>query len=78
MTTLFNPLKVGALTVPNRIFMAPLTRCRASAEHVPNAMMAEYYAERAWNPITGAPSPDRLAVLGIEVGATSFLGYTTG
>ena len=47
MTTLFNPLKVGALTVPNRIFMAPLTRCRASAEHDPNAMMAEYYAQRA-------------------------------
>ena len=47
MTTLFNPLKVGALTVPNRIFMAPLTRCRASAEHEPNAMMAEYYAQRA-------------------------------
>lgn len=47
MTTLFNPLKVGALTVPNRIFMAPLTRCRASAEHDPNVMMAEYYAQRA-------------------------------
>ena len=47
MTTLFNPLRVGALTVPNRIFMAPLTRCRASAEHDPNAMMAEYYAQRA-------------------------------
>jgi len=47
MTTLFNPLKVGALTVPNRIFMAPLTRCRASAVHDPNAMMAEYYAQRA-------------------------------
>ncbi|MBK7424166.1 MAG: alkene reductase [Propionivibrio sp.] len=47
MTTLFNPLKVGALTVPNRIFMAPLTRCRASAGHDPNAMMAEYYAQRA-------------------------------
>jgi len=47
MTTLFNPLKVGALTVPNRIFMAPLTRCRASAGHDPNVMMAEYYAQRA-------------------------------
>ncbi|MBL8413253.1 MAG: alkene reductase [Propionivibrio sp.] len=47
MTTLFNPLKVGALTVPNRIFMAPLTRCRAGVEHDPNAMMAEYYAQRA-------------------------------
>jgi N-ethylmaleimide reductase len=47
MTTLHSPLKVGALTAPNRIFMAPLTRCRADAEHVPNALMAEYYAQRA-------------------------------
>jgi len=47
MTTLHSPLILGALTVKNRIFMAPLTRCRADAEHVPNAMMAEYYAQRA-------------------------------
>ena len=40
MTTLFSPLKLGALTVPNRIFMAPLTRCRADAEHVPTALMS--------------------------------------
>lgn len=47
MTTLFTPLTLGASTAPNRIFMAPLTRCRAGAEHLPNAMMAEYYAQRA-------------------------------
>ena len=47
MTTLFSPLNVGSLTVPNRIFMAPLTRCRATAEHVPTALMAEHYAQRA-------------------------------
>ena len=47
MNTLFSPLKLGALTVPNRIFMAPLTRCRAGDEHIPNAMMAQYYAQRA-------------------------------
>lgn len=47
MLPLFAPLKLGALTVPNRIFMAPLTRCRASAEHIPNALMAEYYVQRA-------------------------------
>jgi N-ethylmaleimide reductase len=47
MTTLFSPLKLGAITAPNRIFMAPLTRCRADAEHVPTALMAEYYAQRA-------------------------------
>ncbi|SFM51915.1 alkene reductase [Nitrosomonas communis] len=47
MTTLFTPLKLGAITVPNRIFMAPLTRCRADAEHISTALMAEYYAQRA-------------------------------
>ncbi len=47
MTTLFSPLQLGAITVPNRIFMAPLTRCRADADHVPTALMAEYYAQRA-------------------------------
>jgi 2,4-dienoyl-CoA reductase-like NADH-dependent reductase (Old Yellow Enzyme family) len=48
MTTLFDPLKVGALELPNRIVMAPLTRSRAVGEgRVPNALMAEYYAQRA-------------------------------
>jgi N-ethylmaleimide reductase len=47
MTTLFSPLELGALTCPNRIFMAPLTRCRADAEHVPSALMAQHYAQRA-------------------------------
>ena len=44
---LFSPLQLGALSAPNRVFMAPLTRCRASAGHVPNPLMAEYYAQRA-------------------------------
>ena len=47
MPTLFDPITIGDLTLPNRIFMAPLTRCRASAGRVPNAMNAEYYAQRA-------------------------------
>jgi 2,4-dienoyl-CoA reductase-like NADH-dependent reductase (Old Yellow Enzyme family) len=48
MTTLFSPLKVGALELPNRIVMAPLTRSRADGGgRVPNALMAEYYAQRA-------------------------------
>ena len=45
--SLFSPLQVGALTLPNRILMAPLTRCRAEADHVPGPPMAEYYAQRA-------------------------------
>ncbi len=47
MRTLFDPITVGELTLPNRIVMAPLTRCRASEGRVPNALMAEYYAQRA-------------------------------
>jgi 2,4-dienoyl-CoA reductase-like NADH-dependent reductase (Old Yellow Enzyme family) len=44
--TLFDPIKVGAWELPNRIFMAPLTRSRAGKERVPNALMAEYYRQR--------------------------------
>ena len=47
MTTLFDPLKVGELLVPNRIFMAPLTRSRAEAVRVPNDLMVKYYEQRA-------------------------------
>ena len=47
MPTLFDPLVVGDLTLPNRIIMAPLTRQRAGQARVPNALMARYYAERA-------------------------------
>ena len=47
MSDLFTPLQVGALTLPNRILLAPLTRCRADADHVPTAIMADYYAQRA-------------------------------
>jgi N-ethylmaleimide reductase len=44
---LFSPLQLGALKLPNRILMAPLTRCRAEEEHVPGPLMAEYYSQRA-------------------------------
>jgi N-ethylmaleimide reductase len=47
METLFKPIQVGSLTLPNRIWMAPLTRCRAEEDHVPGSLMAEYYAQRA-------------------------------
>ncbi len=46
--TLFSPLKLGALTAKNRVIMAPLTRCRATeGTDAPNAMIAEYYGQRA-------------------------------
>ncbi|WP_409278651.1 alkene reductase [Pseudomonas defluvii] len=47
MTTLFDPITLGDLQLPNRIIMAPLTRCRADEGRVPNALMAEYYVQRA-------------------------------
>lgn len=47
MPTLFDPLLLGRLTLPNRILMAPLTRCRAEEGHVPGALIAEHYAQRA-------------------------------
>jgi 2,4-dienoyl-CoA reductase-like NADH-dependent reductase (Old Yellow Enzyme family) len=47
MTSLFDPLKAGAFTLKNRVVLAPLTRCRASAGRVPNDMMREYYEQRA-------------------------------
>jgi len=48
MSDLFSKLQLGDIaTLPNRILMAPLTRCRSSEGRVPNAMMAEYYVQRA-------------------------------
>ena len=45
--TLFSSLRIGALQLPNRIVMAPLTRMRAGAGNVPTALNAEYYAQRS-------------------------------
>ena len=48
MPGLFDPLTIGDLRLPNRIVMAPLTRCRAGGgARVPNGLMAEYYRQRA-------------------------------
>ena len=48
MPTLFDPLKIGALTLPNRIVLAPLTRSRALPDsRVPSDLAVEYYRQRA-------------------------------
>lgn len=47
MPSLFDPIQLGAIAAPNRILMAPLTRARSTREHVPTAIMADYYAQRA-------------------------------
>lgn len=44
--SLFSPLQLGELNLPNRAILAPLTRSRA-IDHIPNELMAEYYAQRA-------------------------------
>ena len=45
--TLFDPLQLGKIRAPSRIFMAPLTRCRAGPGNVPTRLNAEYYGQRA-------------------------------
>src|SRR5258706_207365 len=46
-TKLFEPYKLGPLTLPNRLVIAPLTRNRAVAGMVPNPLAVEYYGQRA-------------------------------
>jgi 2,4-dienoyl-CoA reductase-like NADH-dependent reductase (Old Yellow Enzyme family) len=47
LPTLFDPISIGCLNLPNRIIMAPLTRSRSGASRVPNQLMADYYVQRA-------------------------------
>ena len=47
MTTLFDPIRLGDIEAPNRIFMAPMTRARGTRYHLPTTIMAQYYAQRA-------------------------------
>src|ERR1700722_15332846 len=48
MPQLHDPIAIGDLDCPNRVIMAPMTRSRADGgRRVPNALMAEYYAQRA-------------------------------
>ncbi|MBZ4241771.1 alkene reductase, partial [Mycobacterium tuberculosis] len=48
MPTLFDPVALGDLTLPNRIVMPPMTRSRASQPgDEANELMAAYYAQRA-------------------------------
>lgn len=46
-TDLFEPVKIGAWQLANRIAMAPLTRCRVKNDGIPGPMQAAYYAQRA-------------------------------
>ena len=44
---LFDPIQLGDLHLPNRVFMAPLTRLRGTVDHIPTPIIGEYYAQRA-------------------------------
>lgn len=45
--SLFTPISLGDIELPNRVIMAPLTRSRAEEGHVAGELIAEYYAQRA-------------------------------
>ena len=47
MTDLFTPTTFGALTLANRVVMAPLTRMRSGSEGIPGDIVVEHYAQRA-------------------------------
>ncbi|MEM9137903.1 MAG: alkene reductase [Cyanobacteria bacterium P01_F01_bin.42] len=47
LAPLFEPLKLGAIALSNRITMAPLTRGRSGESRIPNDLMLEYYVQRA-------------------------------
>lgn len=49
---LFKPLKLGNIQINNRVAMAPLTRFRATDDHIPMPIVADYYAQRASVPGT--------------------------
>src|SRR6202171_1991363 len=42
-----DPIRIGALNLPNRVLMAPLTRSRATKDRIPTDLMLEYYVQRA-------------------------------
>src|SRR5258707_9102737 len=47
MTTLFDPIRLGDVTIPNRIIMPSLTTGRAGASRIASRLMAKYYSQRA-------------------------------
>lgn len=47
ISSLFEPIRLGAIDLRNRMVMAPLTRGRSGPDRIPNALMAEYYQQRA-------------------------------
>src|SRR6266581_8794213 len=49
---LFQPIRVGTANLRHRVVLAPMTRCRADAQHVHGALALEYYKQRTSVPGT--------------------------
>ncbi|EUC18822.1 alkene reductase [Paraburkholderia hospita] len=47
MSQLFTPVRIGSLSIPNRMVMAPMTRSRADDAGVPDDVVVTYYAQRS-------------------------------
>jgi N-ethylmaleimide reductase len=60
--SLFDAIKLGSITLNNRIVMAPMTRSRSEPDHTPTDIMVEYYRQRATAGLIitegTSPSPD--------------------
>jgi NADPH2 dehydrogenase len=64
---LFEPVEIGTVAQQHRVVVAPLTRFKASAEHVPYvALVAEYYAQRATRP--GTPLITEYTLIAVRAG----------
>jgi NADPH2 dehydrogenase len=69
VTKLFHPIRVGTANLQHRVVLAPMTRCRADAQHVPGALTREYYKQRT-------SVPGTLAITEATVIAARAGGYT--
>ena len=49
---LFQPIRVGTANLQHRVVLAPMTRTRADAQHVPGPLAVEYYKQRTSIPGT--------------------------
>ncbi|KAJ3848751.1 hypothetical protein EV368DRAFT_68001 [Lentinula lateritia] len=52
LSALFKPAQVGKMSLKHRVALAPLTRMRANAAHVPNPIVIEHYVQRGSIPGT--------------------------
>ncbi|KAI4518478.1 NADH:flavin oxidoreductase/NADH oxidase [Schizophyllum commune Loenen D] len=49
---LFQPIKLGNVTLQHRVVLAPMTRMRCTKDHIPTPIMKDYYSQRSSTPGT--------------------------